>query len=555
MPTLRVARTPEVTDEMELRDYAAVLWHRRSVVVGIVVVLVGVAVAASLLQTSRYRASTEVLVRQVTSSSLLDPGGSTPAVGAAAQRTLENELRLAESRTVADAATAAIGHEAEVAVSSDADADVLTFSASSTDPATAATVADAYAQVFVDQRRESLVAEYLEAAGTIHVQVERLDAELVELREERAADLAAIPAGAADRDARIAEVEQDHEARIAPLETERARFVQLISNLDLSANLAQGGAARVISSAEVPEEPYAPATERNVALALAAGLVLGVGAAFVVEHFDTSLRSADQLEVAAAAPTLASIPSLPGWKKGAAPRVVTREDPHAPTAEAYRSLRTSVQFLGIDRPIQMVQLTSPKPGDGKTTTASNLAVAVARAGQRVVLVDCDLRKPRVHDYFGLGNERGFTTVLLGEATLDEVATRIDGVPGLVVIPSGPVPPDPSELLSGKRARGLLSSLREQVDLVVVDSPPVLAVSDPLVLSGLCDGVVLVASAGNSDRDEVARAADQLRQVDAPILGTVLNRAPVGRGGTYGYGGYGTYQAESAPTRSRIRRAG
>lgn len=534
--------------ELELRDYVSVLWRRKWVVALAVLVVAGTALALSVTQTPRYRASTEVLVRQG-GSALVDPNASSgsPAV---AQRTLENELRLARSRSVQIAAEDALGFDPDVSVRADANADVLTISATSTDPDVAAAVANSYAEVFIAERRESLVAEYLATAATIQDQVDVLDAEIEALRAERDAALAAVPADAVDRDAQLAAITQEYDTRIAPLQTERTRFVQLISNLDLSAQLAQGGGAQVISVARTPDGPFEPTTRQNAAIGVIVGLMLGVGAAFLLEYLDRSLRSEDDLQMASGLPTLAIVPELKGWKKGDHPHVISKEDPQSSSAEAYRGLRTSVQFLAIDRPIRAVQLTSPKPGDGKTTTSANLAYAVARAGQRVVLIDCDLRKPRIHEYFDLPNDRGFTTVLLGEARLDEVAHKLDDGSGLVVIPSGPVPPDPSELLSGRRARNLLETLRDEVDLLVIDSPPVLAVSDPLVLSTVADGVVLVASAGNTDRDQVTRAVEALRTVDAPVLGTVLNRFASKRSGSYGYGygygGYGTYGTYTAP---------
>jgi hypothetical protein len=178
---------------------------------------------------------------------------------------------------------------------------------------------------------------------------------------------------------------------------------------------------------------------RTVTLALVVGLLLGLGAAFLVDYLDTSLKHEDDLVQASGLPNLAVVPQLKDWKAGTA-HVITREDPHSPAAEAYRSLRTGVRFMSLDRPFKLVLLTSPRPGDGKTTTATNLAVAAARAGQRVLLVDCDLRKPQVHTFFGLDNDRGFTTVLLGEATMPKVAQRIPGESNLLVSRRGPCRP-------------------------------------------------------------------------------------------------------------------
>ena len=231
------------------------------------------------------------------------------------------------------------------------------------------------------------------------------------------------------------------------------------------------------------------------------------------------MRNEDELAEATGLPSLATIPRLPPT---AQPTVVTARSPDSTAAEAFRDLRTSLRFLSLDRPLPSVQVTSPKPGDGKTTTAVNLAVASAAAGQRTVLVDLDLRKPQVHSYFGIANDGGFTDVLLDGVATREIAHAPPDFPLLRVVPSGPLPPDPSELISGADAAHLLRDLADGADLVIIDSPPVLAVSDPTVLSGLVSGVILVVSAGSTDRRQVGRALDRLRQVDAPLLGTVFN---------------------------------
>jgi capsular exopolysaccharide synthesis family protein len=193
----------------------------------------------------------------------------------------------------------------------------------------------------------------------------------------------------------------------------------------------------------------------------------------------------------------------------------------------------------------VLEVTSARPSEGKSTTAANLALVCARAGQRVIVVDCDLRQPRIHSFFGLEPSRGFTSVLIGEATAEQVVFQISDEPGLSVVPAGSVPPDPSALLSGQRVRQLISEFRSMADLVIVDTPPVMAVPDAEVLSGLVDGVILVASAGTTRRSTFRRACDQLRVAGAPMAGTVLNRidlsAPGGRSGHR----YGTHDADDA----------
>jgi non-specific protein-tyrosine kinase len=218
------------------------------------------------------------------------------------------------------------------------------------------------------------------------------------------------------------------------------------------------------------------------------------------------------------------------------------------------SLRTSLQFLGLDRPLKIIQITSASAGEGKTTTIANLGVVLARAGQRVVIVSCDLRVPRVHLFFDQSNEVGFTSVLLGQCPLSAAIQPVAGQPGLVVLPSGPPPPNPAELLSTPRASEVLRSIASNCDVVLVDSPPTLPVADARVLSRAVDATLVVARAGKTSRRSLGRAIEVLREVGAPLVGTVLNGLQQRHGDTYSiaYGyGYGSYVETPTPTPAAI----
>ena len=469
----------ERTDEMTLRDYAGVVWRRKWLVIIPTVLTALVAATLSLAQTPMYRASADVLVRLPPTASSL---GATGAV--MSPRLVENELETASGSALKTEVRATVGNEPTLSVSLSEGSDVFTFTATSSDANAAAFAANTYAEQYIELQATSLIDEY--AARTVVLE----------------AQLEAIDAGEVD-------------------ESRRTEYQRELENLVVSTQLARTSGAMLIDAATPPGTPYEPNTLRTVTLALVVGLLLGLGAAFLVDYLDTSLKDEDDLIRASGYPNLAVIPELKGWKEGTA-HVVTREEPFSASAEAYRHLRTAVRFMALDRQLQIVQVTSPRPGDGKTTTASNLAVAAARSGQRVVLIDCDLRKPQIHNFFSLPNEAGFTSVLLGETTLPKVAQQVSGEGNLLVVTSGPLPPDPSELLAGESVQRTLGSLGDSVDLVVLDSPPVLPVSDPLVLASFADGVILVASAESTDTRQVTRAVDRLLQVDAPLLGTVLN---------------------------------
>ncbi len=203
------------------------------------------------------------------------------------------------------------------------------------------------------------------------------------------------------------------------------------------------------------------------------------------------------------------------------PSLVTVAQPRSPISEAYRSLRTSIQFLSLDRIVQTILVTSAGPGEGKSTTLANLAVTFAEAGREVIVVDCDLRRPSLHQVFGRPNEHGLTAAMRDEQPLASLLTQTD-VPHLRLLPSGPLPPNPSELLGSQRMDRIIESLRSAADVVLFDSPPTIAVTDASVLGAKVDGVLLVVSAGKTKRDHALRAKTMLQKGNAKVLGVVLN---------------------------------
>ncbi len=201
--------------------------------------------------------------------------------------------------------------------------------------------------------------------------------------------------------------------------------------------------------------------------------------------------------------------------------LVTVIQPRSPVSEAYRQLRTNIQFYSLDRPIQTLLITSASPEDGKSTTLANLAVTFAETGRSVVAVDCDLRRPSLHRLFNLANEGGLTTLIREERPLNDVLLSAD-VPHLRVLPSGPLPPNPSELLGSQRMERVVDALRGAAEIVLFDSPPTISVTDAAVLGAKMDGVLLVVSVGKTKRDHVTRAKRLLERVNAKVLGVVLN---------------------------------
>lgn len=213
-------------------------------------------------------------------------------------------------------------------------------------------------------------------------------------------------------------------------------------------------------------------------------------------------------------------------------RLVTLSDPRSPVAEAYRSLRTNLEFSSLDEPLRTMVVTSPAPEAGKSTTLANLAVTMAQAGKQVILVDCDLRRPSLHEIFDVPNSTGLTSVILDDTTSMPPLCET-GVAGLKLLTSGPLPPNPAELLGSRRMAELIKTLREQADIVLFDAPPVIAVTDAAILASQVDGVLLVLNAGVTRREHAQRARAALDRVNARLVGTVLNNVKLDTS-LYGY---------------------
>ena len=205
--------------------------------------------------------------------------------------------------------------------------------------------------------------------------------------------------------------------------------------------------------------------------------------------------------------------------------LITVTHPHSPVSEAYRILRTNLEFSSLDKPIRTMVVTSAGPDEGKSTTLANLAVTIAQGGKKVILADCDLRRPRQHEIFGLDNDAGLTTMVVDDEALENPPLQETGVPNLWLLPSGPLPPNPSELLGSRRMEEIIAVLTQRADMVLFDAPPVIAVIDAVVLGSKVDGVLLVINAGGTKRDHAQRAKAQLEKVNVRVIGAVLNNVP------------------------------
>jgi capsular exopolysaccharide synthesis family protein len=304
----------------------------------------------------------------------------------------------------------------------------------------------------------------------------------------------------------------------------------------------------VVAGPEVSELPVSPRPVRNLALAGLLGLLAGVGAAVLRELLDTTVKTTEALQALASAPVLAAVPFDGEAKLGP---LLAGAEGHSARAEALRQLRTTLQYVDADRPVKTLVVTSAVPGEGKSSTACGLAILFAEAGQRVLIIDADLRRPSIADYLGLEGAVGLTTVLVGKASVNDVLQQYGT--DLWVLPSGFLPPNPSELLGSRHMANLLSDLREQFDMIIVDCPPLLPVTDAAVVAARADGALLLARARKTSNAQVSTAVRALQSVDARLLGCVFNMVPAkGPDAYYYYDGYSSKGSGSGRWASKPR---
>jgi succinoglycan biosynthesis transport protein ExoP len=507
----------EFGTEPSFRSYLHILRRRKWWVVLAVALGLAASLAFSLTAHKQYSATAQLLVQpSITASGV---GVTQPL--AVTQTVVETELQLITSAPVQQAVRAKLNSAPAISATEVGQTNVMAITATSGVPAQAALIANAYATAFV-QYQQSVAERNLTAAEVqLRSQISSLTQQLKPFRGNTTSPEA------------------------SALLNQQAVLKEQLAQMQVS-GAVDSGSVVLVTPAEAPVSPSSPKPAQDALLGLAAGLALGLAAAFLRDSLDDKLSSKEATEHAGGAPVLAMTPVVSSWRRQQ-PLVVVVTDPTSPAAESYRSLRTSLQFARQDGQLRTIVLTSPGASEGKTATLANLGVVFAQAGERVVLVSCDLRRPRIGAFFGLDERFGLTSVLLGEKALEQVVLPVPDFDRLSLLPAGPVPPNPAELLSSARVQDVFAKLREHFDLVLIDSPPVLPVTDAAILSRYADATLMLVAAGQTRRGDLHRAVEKLNQVGVTILGLVLNKVTRQTGRTYGYSySYKPYQTAVPP---------
>lgn len=499
-------------DSVELRDYLRVLWRRRWIILLIGLVGMGAGLFISTQQEKEYPASGQLVL-----------GAQNLAATDVA-----TQAKVVESQAVHELATKKVLHALDVSTSVDGSSNVITVTAKSGDAKLAAESVNAHIDAYVEYERQQRLDQSLALAQDTQA---RLNTVLQQINALGPFTLPTTPGQGTGN------------PQLDALLTQRDTLQSQLRSLQIGPS-GSTSAISVVARAQPASTPSGNTRSQNALIGLGIGLLVGILLAFLLEVLDDSINTPLDLEAAAGAglPILGSIPRF-RTSHGAVP-VLTR--PNSAAAESFRALRTALSFVRLDVG-RCFEVTSAQQREGKTLLVTNLAIATAQTGRRVVLVDCDLRRPGVHELLNLPNDRGFTSVVLGH-DMSDALQHIPGLDNLHVLTSGPLPPNPSEILASERSHDILRSLEAADALVFVDCAPLGPVTDAAALSRSVDGVIVVASAGRTTRRHVRNAVRALRQVGAPVVGLVLNRSRV-RETTYGFAKRNRQSATSTPGRN------
>jgi non-specific protein-tyrosine kinase len=519
-----------------LRTQLNVIRRRLPVVVIIPILAVIAAVVASLILPKTWESTATLLIGNTA-------GSAAPSVDAAetAQRLSVTYASVATQRATLQRVTQKLGLEydldelaKDVKADAPTDSSIVIITVKDRDPQVAADLANAIA-ADVQDSTPAIMGRDPTIQASIQESLERTREELLRT-QDRIDKLTAIADRTPEQDAQLT----TQEARLASLQASFATLLQLASGV--SANQA------TLSDPAVPaEEPLSPNLLVNIALGLVLGVLFGLLAAFVLEQWDDSIRSAADIEHATGLPTLGQIGrARVDAGKAKIYWLASLLAPRSAVAEGYRTLRTNLDFVSVDHPPKTVLVTSPVPGDGKTTVAANLAVALAQSGRSTILVDADLRKPTLHELFAVDRGVGLTTTVTEPRMALSKLVQATEQENLSILPAGLIPPNPAELLATQWFKGILDELQKHADVVVLDSAPVAVVSDAAVISSTVDATLVVVRAGRTGRDSLAHGIEALQRAGARIVGAVLNDTP--RASTEVYGGF---YVEDAPPPSDL----
>ncbi len=514
---------------MELRQYGRTLWKWLWLILLGAVIAGGVTYLVSSRSTPIYRASSQLLIQQAA-----NPSGLQWTEVLTSERLAANYARLLTTRPVLNEVAANLRLpevSSRIIVDPVRETQIIVLHVEDPNPALATAIANDLPAVFISQNEKQQQQRINSTLEIYQTQIEGVQADI-----EQAQNQLQVFTALEDDGEELTLEQAAQRARLeASLAQYRSSLAELLRNRDdvKRAEANRGDTITVVEPAIEPGGPIRPRVMVNTLIAAALGMLLLVAVAFLIEYLDDTIKLPEDASRVTGLPALGSLVQYRNGDRER--RLIAATNPQSPFTEAYRTLRTNIQFSSLDKPVEKLMVTSASPGEGKSTTAANLAVVIAQSGKRTVLVDTDLRRPVLHQIFGLPNAVGVTNALLQPEGSDLTPfLQPTGVDNLWLLSSGPQPPNPSELLGSHRMGELIQELRMTADALVFDSPPTLAVTDAAVLARQMDGVLLVVESAKTREVAAKRAAQGLLKVNANVLGIAVNRISYRLAGSHYY---------------------
>jgi len=527
---------------VELRQYFAVIWRWLWLIVLGTLLAGGTAYIVSRNMTPIYRASTTLLINQARNPAMTDYTSLITS-----ERLAKTYAELLTKRPILEEVARKLGLEGDflpagISVQPVRDTQLIELSVESDDPQLVMDIANILPEVFIEQIAEMQLSRFASSKENLSEQLaiieNDMEATQQALNDLQGSDSAADQAELARLQTLLTQHQSNYASLLSSYEGIRLAEVQAMDNIV------------VAEPAELPRYPIKPRKLQNTLLAAVVGCMLAVGVAFLIEYLDDTIKSSEDISQAMGLSTLGAITRF--HSPDDHDRLITAAHPRSPISEEYRALRTNIQYSTVDKPLRTLLVTSVNPTEGKTTTVANLGTVMAQAGLSVIVVDSDLRRPALHNYFEVSKNLGLTNALLDKNPNPDGYLQPTEVENLRLLACGPLPPNPSELLNSQRMRDLIEQLKEEADVLLFDSPPILAVTDASILANQVDGVLLVVDAGTTRREVAQRGKEQLDKVGANVLGAALNKlSHKGAGGYYYY--YYYYSSEEGEERRKKRR--
>jgi len=549
---------------MELRKIINVFWKWNWLIVLAVTIAAISSFVASKAATPLYRTKTTLMIGRITES----PDATGYQLYTSQQLAI-TYIQLAKREPVLSGAIKSLGLNMEwQALANQVNAEVipntqlLEITVIDTDPYRAKVLADAVGEQLVllspgtAKQQNSDQNEFTQSQlSDLKDKIKKGQEDIIQLQQELDA-------------ANSASQIQTLQTQISVLENKISGWQNTYSTLLISYQGGDVNAVSILEQAQVPTVPFSPNVMNNVLVASLIGLVLALGGAFLIEYMDDTVKNPEEVTKTTGLPTLVQVPDIQGGDEYPT-KLVAVNEPLSPIVEAYRILRTNLQFSTLDRPITSLMVTSPSPSEGKSITLANLAVVMAQSGRKVIIVDTDFRRPTQHRIFNLSNRVGLTDLILKKISatapdldnsddplneaFDDLGRYIQKteVPNLSLLSTGQLPPNPAELLGSELMGALIQTLKNQADTLLFDSPPTLVFSDAAVLSTRVDGVIIVNDATKTRRNDSIRAVEELKRVHAHILGIILNRSGRRQDSYYYYYYYSKDGEKKKKRRNRI----